>query len=308
MDAMKAAGMDYEQRMAELETLEWPKPNREFIYETFNAFADKHPWVGDDNIRPKSVAREMFETFCTFAEYVRDYGLQRSEGVLLRYLSDVWKTLSQTVPAPARTEGVEDIIAHLHAMLREVDSSLVDEWQSLKDGKTANAATRAQIAAREAKPIELADDPKALAARIRSDLHLLMRALAAKRWDEAAAALRVPGPDDTTAGEPWTAARLEQEMSPYFAAHATLSVTPLARRPSNTLIQEMGTRRWRAQQRLIDPEGDEDWAIDCVVDLSKPPSPGTAPVAKPPSSGTTPVADTTPPAGAPLIQLQRIGV
>jgi len=113
-----------------------------------------------------------------------------------------------------------------------------------------------------------------------------MRALAAKRWDEAAAALRAPAADDATAGEPWTAARLEQEMSPYFAAHATLSVTPLARRPSNTLIQEMGTRRWRAQQRLIDPEGDEDWAIDCLVDLS----------------------NTTPPAGAPLIQLQRIGV
>src|SRR5205085_1609085 len=87
--------------------------------------------------------------------------------------------------------------------------------------------------------------------RIRSDLHRLMRALAGKRYDEAAAALRAPAPDDSTAGEPWTAARLEQEMSPYFAAHATLSVTPLARRPSNTLIQEMGTRRWRAKLRLL---------------------------------------------------------
>ena len=113
-----------------------------------------------------------------------------------------------------------------------------------------------------------------------------MRALAGKRYDEAAAALRAPAADDATAGEPWTAARLEQEMAPYFAAHAALSVTPLARRPSNTLIQEIGPRRWRAQQRLIDPEGDEDWAIDCVVDLS----------------------EATPAAGAPLIQLQRIGV
>ncbi len=293
MDEMKAAGMDYEQRIAELETLEWPKPNREFIYETFNAFSDKHPWVGEENIRPKSVAREMFETFCTFAEYVRDYGLQRSEGVLLRYLSDVWKTLSQTVPAPARTEGVEDIIAHLHAMLREVDSSLVDEWQSLKDGKSSNAATRALLAARAPKPVDLADDPKAFGARIRSDLHRLMRALAGRRYDEAAAALRAPAPDDLTAGEPspsgelWTPARLEQEMAAYFAAHATLSVTPLARRPSQTLIQEIAPRRWRAQQRLIDPEGDEDWAIDCVVDLSRAPAPA---------------------AGEPLIELQRVGV
>ena len=280
MDEMKAAGVDYEQRIAELETLEYPKPNRDFIYATFNAFADKHPWVGEENIRPKSVAREMFETFCTFAEYVRDYGLQRSEGVLLRYLSDVWKTLSQTVPAPARTDGVEDIIAHLHATLREVDSSLVDEWQSLKDGRStsgAAAAARALAAAREPRRVELGDDPKALAARIRSDLHRLLRALAGRRYDEAAAALRAPeaqkGDGDGDGGggvsEPWTAARLEQEMAPYFAAHATLSVTPLARRPSNTLIQEIAPRRFRAQQRMIDPEGDEDWALDCIVDLSR---------------------------------------
>ena len=115
-----------------------------------------------------------------------------------------------------------------------------------------------------------------------------MRALAAKRYDEAAAALRAPARRTTRrAGEPWTAARLEQEMAPYFAAHATLSVTPLARRPSNTLIQELGTRRWRAQQRLIDPGGRRG-----LGDRLR----------------RRPVGHETPGAGAPLIQLQRIGV
>ena len=291
IDAMKAAGMDYEQRMAELETLEYPKPNRDFVYATFNAFAEKHPWVGEENIRPKSVAREMFETFATFAEYVRDYGLQRSEGVLLRYLSEVWKTLSQTVPAPARTDEVEDIIAHLHATLREIDSSLVDEWQSLKDG---SAAAAHGAAAHEPRVIDLADDPRALAVRVRSDLHRLLRALAAGRYDEAAAALRPPredgGPDEI-----WTPERLEQAMAPYFAEHKALLVTPGARRPSHTLIQKVEPRRFRAQQRLIDPEGDEDWVLDCVVDLS--PAQGT-PASTPPAPG---------PAG-PLIELQRIGI
>jgi len=291
MDAMKAAGMDYEQRIAELETLEWPKPNRDFIYATFNAFADKHPWVGEENIRPKSVAREMYETFCTFAEYVRDYGLQRSEGVLLRYLSDVWKTLNQNVPALARTDEVDDIIAHLHAMLREVDSSLVDEWQSLKDGRSGAAAqaARALAAARAARPPDLADDPKALATRIRAELHRLLRALAARRYDEALAAIR-PAAPDAGAEEIWTAARLEQAMAPYFAEHAALSVTPAARRPSHTLIQQLDARRFRAQQRLIDPEGDEDWMLDCLIDVPPPAEPGAPPIT------------------APLIQLQRIGV
>src|SRR6202007_2332162 len=83
MAELKQAGIEYEERLAEMEKLEYPKPNREFVYETFNAFADRHPWVGQENIRPKSIAREMFENFRSFAEYVLDYELQRSEGLLL---------------------------------------------------------------------------------------------------------------------------------------------------------------------------------------------------------------------------------
>jgi superfamily II RNA helicase len=287
MDEMKAAGIEYEQRIAELETMEWPKPNRDFIYETFNAFSDKHPWVGQENIRPKSVAREMFETCCTFADYVRDYGLQRSEGVLLRYVSQVWKTLSQTVPAPARTDEVEDIIAHLRAMLREVDSSLIDEWESLKEGRPVVAGDAGAVPARR---YDIADDPKALAARIRADLHRLLRALSARRYDEAAAAVRPPQ-DEEAGGGPWTAERLEREMAPFWAEHAALSITPLARRPSNTLIQELGPRRWRAQQRLIDADGDEDWTLDCVVDLG--------------AGGAGDAVDLD---AKPIIDLQRIGI
>ena len=83
--------------------LEWPKPNRDFIYDTFNDFADRHPWVGSENIAPKSVAREMIERFCSFHDYIRDYGLQRVEGMLLRYLSEAYRGLAQSVPARHRT-------------------------------------------------------------------------------------------------------------------------------------------------------------------------------------------------------------
>ena len=93
MAEMKMAGIEYDERMEELEKLEYPKPNREFVYSTFNAFADKHPWVGQENIRPKSIAREMFESFRSFSDYIRDYELQRAEGVLLRHLNSVFKVL-----------------------------------------------------------------------------------------------------------------------------------------------------------------------------------------------------------------------
>ena len=104
MADMKARGLEYQERMDELEKLEYPKPNRDFIYSTFNAFANKHPWVGQENIRPKSIAREMFEQFRSFGDYIRDYELQRSEGLLLRHLNSVFKVLAQTVPDAAKTD------------------------------------------------------------------------------------------------------------------------------------------------------------------------------------------------------------
>src|SRR5207237_3132557 len=103
---MKMAGIEYDERLEELDKLEYPKPNREFIYSTFNAFADKHPWVGQENIRPKSIAREMFESFRSFSDYIRDYELQRAEGLLLRHLNSVYKVMVQTVPDNVKNDTI----------------------------------------------------------------------------------------------------------------------------------------------------------------------------------------------------------
>ena len=130
---MKMAGIEYEERMEELEKLEYPKPNREFVYSTFNAFADKHPWVGQENIRPKSIAREMFESFRSFSDYIRDYELQRAEGLLLRHLNSVYKVLAQTVPDAAKNDTVREMELYLGTMIRQVDSSLLDEWEKMRD-------------------------------------------------------------------------------------------------------------------------------------------------------------------------------
>src|SRR5262249_40068546 len=156
--------------------------------------------------RPKSVARDMLERFCSFDDYVRDYGLQRSEGVLLRYLSQAYKALLQTVPETLRTDEVDDILEQLRAMLRTVDSSLLDEWESLRA-----ADGRARPVARPlapAPPKVLADDPRALGVRVRGEVHRLLKALAARRWDEARSAIN---------NGDWTAESLAAELAPYFA-------------------------------------------------------------------------------------------
>ncbi len=277
---LKAQGMEYDDRMAELEKLEWPKPNREFIYGTFNTFEAAHPWVGQDNIRPKSIARDMVERFYSFNEYVREYGLQRSEGVLLRYLSEVYKTLVQTVPEAHRNEEVEDIIAQMRVMLRAVDSSLLDEWERMKDPARvmAEAAAHAEAVASGTAPGEARlggpahfdpqRDMKKFKARIRAELHRLLKALATKDWEEAANALYQPEPEPL-----WTPAKLEEEMGRYFAEYASVDLTPRARTNDMTVLFEERPRVWTAQQKLMDPTGEVDWMIDCEIDLTPTQSP-----------------------------------
>ncbi len=258
--ALKADGVEYAERMEELDKITWPKPLAELIYDTFNAFAAKHPWVAEENIRPKSVARDLLERFCTFDDYVRDYGLQRSEGVVLRYLSQAYKALLQTVPEALRTEEVDDVLEALRALLRAVDSSLLDEWQSLRGDGAPAAVTPVMVPAAAPRPI--ADDARALAARVRGELHRLMAALAHKRYDEAAALVR-----PTAEGPTWTAATLAEAMAPYWAEHASIDVTPRARAPRQTVIAPAGAAgTFTARQRLLDPAGDEDWMLDCFVD------------------------------------------
>jgi superfamily II RNA helicase len=305
---MKARGLDYADRMAELEKVEYPKPLRDFVYDTFNAFADAHPWVGAENIRPKSIAREMFETFASFNEYVRDLSLQRSEGQLLRYLTDVYKTLVQSVPEEARDEELEEIIAHLRQVVRGVDSSLLDEWESMMDPASARAVRPGAESVAPTRPQDetqvLLRDPRRRAARVRSELHRLLAAVAKKDWEEAQRAIFV-----REGAEPWTPERFGGQLSLYFAAHAGVDLTPRARRPDRTVLTEEGSKVWRAQQRFgppaaalraheavaADPEDaaqaealreieDSDWTVECLVDLGE-----------------------ARPADAPLIELVRIG-
>ncbi len=271
---LKAQGVEYEERMAELEKLEWPKPLRDFIYATFNEFARKHPWVGEENVRPKSVAREMVERFCSFNDYVRDYGLQRSEGLLLRYLGQVYKTLVQTVPEPMKTEPLDDIVSYLRAMIRQVDSSLLEEWESLKNPLEARTAERSPSPTLP----DPSADPKAFRARLRGELHQLLRALASKNYEEAAAHIFQPERE-------WAPERLAAEMEPYWQQHATIDITPRARQPVHTTLKLLGPRQWEVRQRIVDPEGDEDWMLACTVDLTN-----------------------ERPSDAPLISLMRIGI
>jgi len=255
---LKAEGVEYEERMAKLATVTHPKPAEEFIRASFAFFCERHPWLAEERVRPKSVAREMWEGYEDFDHYVRRYGIQRSEGLLLRYLSQFHNTLVQSVPEAARDDELWDAIGFFRALLARVDSSLVEEWEErMRPGEA-----RPDRPAPAPQPYDLARHPRALAARVRGELHQLVRALAARDWEVAAASVRAD-PDD-----PWDEARFERELAPFFAEHERIVFEPRARTADKSLIRQEAPRRWSVQQVLCDPSGDDLWHLAGEIDLT----------------------------------------
>jgi superfamily II RNA helicase len=264
---MKAAGIPYEERIEELEKLEHPKPLRDFIYSTFNEFADRHPWVGEENIHPKSIAREMFEGFRSFSDYVQEYELERVEGLLLRHLHSVYKVLAQTVPDGAKTGALLEIELYLRDMLRQVDSSLLEEWERMRAAeiqppKAGEAELRPP---RPEEPFDATRDSKAFLAAIRTRVFAFLRA-----WvnGDMEAALETLDSDTDGAGQPWTSERLSVARETYLKHHGSLRLDPEARNLRHTHLKpsdESGA--WRVEQMLVDIEGLNDWVAEIEVDL-----------------------------------------
>ncbi len=251
---LKAEGVPYEDRLRQLEEVSHPQPDAEFVYESFRIFSAAHPWLREDDVRPKSIAREMFEEFRSFADTVRRYGIGRSEGLLLRYLSQVHNTLVRSVPIAARSDALYDAIAFLRAELQRVDASLMEAWEELREPEAAAGAAAPRA-------FDLALHERLLAARVRAELHALLRALAAADYEEAARCVR-QDPDDL-----WDAARFERGLAAFLEDYGRLVSTPEARQARHTLLKRTGPRTWEAFQVLVDPEGENLWALEVELDL-----------------------------------------
>ncbi len=266
LQALKAAGVPYEERIAALEDVTWPQPEADTLWAHFQEYARIRPWVVRGAIRPKSVARAMASTFTSFADYVRDLGLQRSEGVLLRYLSEVYRALVENVPSSMHTDALVDVVAWFRALLGMVDSSLLLEWERLLGGTDAPVG--------EARPVDISADRRAFIARVRAELHTVVRALSRGDWEEAAACLRREEDD------PWDPGGIEAALAPFLEEHGRVGFDHRARLAGNTVVAPDGPHRWTVRQRLlppvvVDPSGlaepdDEDlgaWALVGRVDL-----------------------------------------
>ena len=257
---MKADGIEYEERIELLDDISYPKPLDELLRHAFEVYLRSNPWAADGRLSPKSVVREMWERAMTFREYVSEYGLTRSEGAVLRYLSDTYKALRSGVPADARTEDVTDIVELLGELVRQVDSSLLDEWEELTSGAEPHQA-----------PVEvpvraLTANTRAFTAMVRNALFRRVELFARRRWEDLSA---LDGSDG------WTAERWEALGDSYFDEHDDVGTGPDARGPA-LLIFDKQPGVWRVRQILDDPAGDRDWGFDVEVDLEASDESGSA--------------------------------
>jgi superfamily II RNA helicase len=252
VNAMKSEGIEYDQRMELLENVTHPKPLQEMLEAAYETYRRGHPWVADHELRPKSVVRDMYERAMTFTEYVSFYGLSRSEGLVLRYLADAYRALRQTVPEDTRTEELTDLIEWLGELVRQVDSSLLDEWERLRNPGAEMVAN----------PLD--DTPPAVTRNTRAFRVLVRNALF--RRVELAALRRHPelGELDGEAG--WTGERWGRTLDDYFAEYDEIGTGPAARGPALLHI-DAGPTVWKVRQVFDDPEGDHDWGITAEVDL-----------------------------------------
>lgn len=270
--AMKADGVEYEARMDALEEVEHPQPLAELLHAMFETFAASQPWVRDIELRPKSVVRDLYERAMSFTEYVSFYGLARSEGLLLRYLSDADRAIRQTVPDEAKTDELRDIIEWLRELVRQVDSSLQDEWEQLSSGAGSGRPDDEPVL--PPRPPDVTTNRRAFLVLVRNELWRRVQLAALQRDDDLVAL-------DPDAGWP-------EALDVYYADHDEVLTGGSARSASLVQIDENpprdpddddagdAARTWRVRQVIDDPAGDHDWGIDAVVDLDASAAEGAA--------------------------------
>jgi len=260
---MKADGLEYDERMELLEEVTYPRPLDELLAAAYEAYRRGHPWVADHQLSPKSVVRDMWERAMGFGEYVAQYSLARSEGVVLRYLANAYRALRTGLPAASRTEALDDVVEWLGEVVRQTDSSLLDEWEQLTHPVAADGPA-------EVRPLP-ADRPVTANARA---FRVLVRNAMFRRV-ELAARHRFDALGELDAGAGWDAHAWADAMDGYYAEHDRLGYAADARGPHLLMVDEE-PGRWVVRQILADPAGHHDWGISAVVDLAASDEAGTA--------------------------------
>ena len=246
--------MDYNDRMNALDEVTYPMPLAEKLESAFEQYRSGAPWLADFELAPKSVVRDMYERAMGFSDFVQYYQLARSEGVLLRYLTDAYKALRQTVPQDALREDLEDLIEWLGEMIRQIDSSLLDEWEELSRGELHEETETAPPPA----PEKLTSNVRAFRVMVRNEMFRRVK-LFADEQDKALGELDEHNGFDADA---WADA-----MDGYFDEHDDIDDGPVGRSSKLFIVKELPNRIWEVRQVFADPSEHHDWGISATISL-----------------------------------------
>ena len=251
--AMKAEGIEYEERMERAQEVTYPKPLEDLLSAAFAEYCEKVPWASDYCLRPKSVLRDMVETASDFKTYIGRYKIARSEGTLLRYLSDAYRVLDRTVPAEKRDERLDDIVTWLRLVVRTTDSSLVDEWEG------AGTEDGAAVAAPSVD--EVVHDRRGLTLLVRNALFARVRLAALGKVEELG---------DLDADWGYRSVVWQQALDAFHAEHEQILLDADARSSAYLDIDEKDEKAdhvWHVHQIFRDSDDDHDFGIWGDVDL-----------------------------------------
>ena len=251
---LKADGVEYTERMAQLDEVTWPKPLAEDLEAALEIYRAKHPWVRAGDLSPKSIVREIYETGQTFSEFVQRYTLARSEGIVLRYLSDAYQAMRRTIPQDLRTEQLEDMIEWLGVLVRGIDSSLLDEWEALTHPEDAPDGAE-EI--RPTTPRGLSAQTKVLRTMVRSAMWQRVEHFAFEREARLA---------ELDGASGWDRKAWAEAMDDYYDTYDHVGIDGPARSPQLLQITEE-SKVWRIRQVLDDPDHNRDWGIEAELDL-----------------------------------------
>ncbi|MEJ6830100.1 MAG: DUF3516 domain-containing protein [Akkermansiaceae bacterium] len=247
---MKADGVEYDDRMEALDEVEHPKPGKDFIFDTYNTFVLLNPWAKEAGVRPKSIVREMFEGWLSFEDYVKIYGLERSEAVLLRHLSEVYKVLVQTVPPALKTEEVEEAESFLEGMLRNVDSSLIDEWEKLRN-PDAEPTEKEEV---PQKAVPFTRKKREFERALRRTVFDFVKMLSREDYESALALV----------SGAWPAPKLRETFTDFYQDHGFIRLDPEARSTKYFRL-EAG----KVEQTLVDDQDLNDWRVVFEIDFAE---------------------------------------
>jgi len=272
VNRLKMEGVEYEERMERLNEVRPPRPLAEFLYGTFDVFRSHHPWVGDENVQPKSIAREMYELGFNFRQYVEHHGLKRSEGVVLRYLTQAYKAVVQNVPDEEKTEALRDLEAWLGETVRQVDSSLIDEWEKLRNPDPDDTAP---VEGAEPERPDVTTSVRAFRVMVRNEVFRWVQLLSRRSSEATENLAEVPSAGDAS----WTPDAIREAIGPYWDDHPVMPTDSHARGGEFFVLDDSGNDGWPVTQTIADPDGFNEWVLEGRVDLAASREEGRAVVA-----------------------------